>query len=406
MIGRVFVRLSLATAACAFLVGIGVRAEPQQPASAAAAPTAAEKYKNIQVLKTIPADQLPNTMQYIAASLGVQCGFCHVQGPDGWHFESDDRQAKGTARKMMQMMFAFNAGPNDITLTCATCHHGRGEPERTPPLAQDMTPEDLRLAQQRAAARGAGPAGAAASAEGSQGTGRQGPGGAPAAPGAAGGRGPQRPAETVDQVLDKYVAALGGQAALAQAKTRVMQGTATTRDQQTLPIKVQEKASGQYRIDIDAKPAPTIRGFDGKDAWVQAFGNVHALEGVQADQAHRLADLGLPLNIRQRYPSLAVQRYANLDGTPTIVVVARNGDVTEQMQFGRESGLLLRRTIATRTPLGNLLEQADYKDYRDAGGVKAPFEVRYATWNQVSTQKFTEIKVNAPVDDAAFAQPK
>jgi hypothetical protein len=394
LIGRDFVRLSCATAACALVIGIGVRAEQQSPTAAPAGPTAAEKYKNIQVLKNIPADQLPNAMQYITAALGVQCGFCHVREPDGWHFDADDRQAKGTARKMMQMMFAFNAGPNDITLTCATCHHGRQEPERTPPLAQELTPEEALLAQQRAPARGAG-------AQPQGGPGRQ---GGPEGRGQGRG-GPQRPTETVDQVIDKYVQAMGGQQALAAAKSRVMQGTATTRDRQTVPFKVQEKASGEYRIDIDSKPAPTVRGWDGKTAWVQAFGNAHVLEGIQADQSHRLNDLGLPLAIKQRFTSVTVGRYGNVDGTPTIILVARNGDVTEQMQFARDSGLLLRRSILTRTPLGMLLEQVDYKDYRDADGLKAPYEVRYATWNQLSTEKFTDIKVNAPVEDAVFMQP-
>src|SRR5262245_59629485 len=36
--------------------------------------------KNIQVLKDVPPDQIFLTMQYIAASLGVQCNYCHVQG--------------------------------------------------------------------------------------------------------------------------------------------------------------------------------------------------------------------------------------------------------------------------------------------------------------------------------------
>ena len=47
--------------------------------------------------------------------------------------------------------------------------------------------------------------------------------------------------------------------------------------------------------------------------------------------------------------------------------------VTEQLQFDRESGLLLRRSITTATPLGPLPEQIDYSDYRDVNGVKVPF---------------------------------
>ena len=68
--------------------------------------TAAQQFKNIQVLKDIPADQLIPAMQFITASLGVECEFCHVQDA----FEKDDKKTKVTARKMMEMMFTINQG--------------------------------------------------------------------------------------------------------------------------------------------------------------------------------------------------------------------------------------------------------------------------------------------------------
>ena len=77
----------------------------------------------------------------------------------------------------------------------------------------------------------------------------------------------------------------------------------------------------------------------------------------------------------------------------------------EQLHFDRQSGLLLRRVILTPTGFGNLLEQVDYSDYRDVSGAKVPFQVRYATWNEVLTEKFTDVKFNAPIDDAQFAKP-
>ena len=419
MIGRTSARLSLTLVFAVLPVSIGLRA--QQPPAPSAAPspapsqTAAEKYKNIQVLKDLPADQLPNAMEYIAASLGVQCGFCHVQTAEGFQYDSDDRAAKKTARQMIQMMNALNARDFEgrAIVNCATCHHGRGEPERTPPLAVEMTPEQVaaaqRLAQQRQAAaaqRGAQP-GAAPSAPGQSQPPAGGRAGAPqGGADAQQNRRPPRPTETIDQVLDKYVQALGGQAALAQAKTRVMRGTATTRNLQSAPITVQETGAGQYRIDVESKPAPIVRASSGSGVWVQAFGSVHELEGIRAQQVTRLADLSLPLTIKQRYQNLTVSRYGNIDGTDTIIVAGRPApDITEQLQFDRQTGLLMRRSIATRTALGQLPEQIDYSDYRDVKGVKVPFQVHYATWNEATTEKFTEVKLNVPVADSQFQAP-
>jgi len=52
--------------------------------------TAAQQFKNIQVLKDIPADQLIPTMQFIVGALGVDCEFCHVEHDR----DKDDKKEK------------------------------------------------------------------------------------------------------------------------------------------------------------------------------------------------------------------------------------------------------------------------------------------------------------------------
>src|SRR5436305_4933305 len=101
----------LGTVAIAVLCGImndGARAQADpagaRPNTPMAPKRADEQFKNIQVLKEIPADSLLPAMQFISASLGVECEFCHVQGA----FEKDDKKPKQTARRMIEMMSAIN----------------------------------------------------------------------------------------------------------------------------------------------------------------------------------------------------------------------------------------------------------------------------------------------------------
>ena len=103
---------------------------PQASASAAGPKKAEEQFKNIQVLKGVPAEEIFPTMQFIAASLGVECDFCHVQNA----FEKDDKKPKQTARKMMEMMFAINADNFDghREVTCYSCHRGNAHPQAIP----------------------------------------------------------------------------------------------------------------------------------------------------------------------------------------------------------------------------------------------------------------------------------
>src|SRR5450759_1586476 len=51
---------------------------PPLTAEAMKGKTAGEFYKNVKVLKDIPAANLHNAMEYITVALGVGCGYCHT----------------------------------------------------------------------------------------------------------------------------------------------------------------------------------------------------------------------------------------------------------------------------------------------------------------------------------------
>jgi hypothetical protein len=99
--------------------------EPPQPPK-----PAEEVFKNIQVLKGIPAPELMNAMRSFARSLGVQCSFCHVEGA----FDKDDKREKLTARKMVLMVRQIDTDNFEgrMRVTCWTCHRGSTSPESAP----------------------------------------------------------------------------------------------------------------------------------------------------------------------------------------------------------------------------------------------------------------------------------
>ena len=164
------------------------------------------------------------------------------------------------------------------------------------------------------------------------------------------------PTETVDQILEKYVQALGGAQVVQSAKTRVMTGTLTSREQVTSNITVQERSTGEYRIDIATQPIATIRATNGKAAWAVGGGRgggpggtppdaARDLAGFQMQQGLRLADFALPLQLKDRYRTLLVNKaYDTIDGKQVVAITGNPyPNVTEQLSFDRESGLLLRR---------------------------------------------------------------
>jgi hypothetical protein len=116
----------------------GVVAAVRSAQSATPVKKASEQFKNIQVLKDLPADQLYPTMHFMADSLGIQCVDCHVGVVGQVDGEKDDKQMKRTARKMLMMTMEINKANFDgqngnRKVTCYTCHRGSRQPLATPP---------------------------------------------------------------------------------------------------------------------------------------------------------------------------------------------------------------------------------------------------------------------------------
>jgi hypothetical protein len=92
--------------------------------------TAAERFKNVTVMKDLPASRFLDSMRSFTVALGVDCEHCHVQG----NFVSDDKPAKAMARKMYTMTHNINeqtfAGKQEVR--CYTCHKGQVDPQSTP----------------------------------------------------------------------------------------------------------------------------------------------------------------------------------------------------------------------------------------------------------------------------------
>ena len=95
---------------------------------------AEEVFKNIQMLKGMPAGRLLRVMELgYAKSLGVNCTHCHVA--DAW--DKEDKPTKQITREMNAMVAVINneqlkkiknlKGPNSI-VNCTTCHRGQVKP--------------------------------------------------------------------------------------------------------------------------------------------------------------------------------------------------------------------------------------------------------------------------------------
>jgi photosynthetic reaction center cytochrome c subunit len=359
---RAFIHTLFALAITGGLAAGAVKAHGQAPSAGDAQKTAEQAFKNIQVLKGTPADQLQPTMQFIANSLGVECSFCHVQNA----FDKDDKKTKLTARKMIEMQAAINKTHfnGDREITCYSCHHGAEHPAGIPIIAEEETPRNEFPLEE-----------------------------------------PQLP--SADQVIDKYIQAMGGADAIQKITSRVQKGTITF-GQSTFPAEVVSKAPNKRISTISTPNGENITAYDGHAGWLGSPGGRPPRDmTAQEDEAIAFdATFYLPLELKKMFNQLRVRPAAKIGKSEVYLVIGTNpGKPPVRLFFDKVSGYLLRTVRYVETPLGQNPTQVDYAEYRVDNGVKLPFKWTIARPLGRFTIEISEIHQNVPVDDSKFAKP-
>src|SRR5215467_14142426 len=126
-------KLHVSTAMLLCMLTLTAGAQTNPTAQPARPKTAGEAFKNVttSTLRGLTVDDFIGAMGVMAAGLGFDCADCHRNaGFDTVNWADDSMPTKVAARKMIDMMTAFNrtnfAGVQVVT--CWTCHHGREIP--------------------------------------------------------------------------------------------------------------------------------------------------------------------------------------------------------------------------------------------------------------------------------------
>lgn len=340
---------------------------------------AEDVFKNVQVLKGISVNEFMGTMGFFSASLSLNCTDCHVSDSSGdWGKYADDTALKRTARRMILMVNALNKNSfgGRRAVTCYSCHRGTTRPKVIPSLAEQYgtpPPDDANEIEIIRPAAGA---------------------------------------PSADQILDKYIQAIGGAQALAKLTSFVAKGTyqGYDTDLEALQMEVYAKAPGQRTVIVHMHAGDSITAFDGRAGWIASPDKPVALltlAGEDLDGVKLDAALSFPAGIKQAlggwragFPAATINERAVL-----IVQGAAAGGSRVKLFFDKESGLLVRVLRYTDTAVGTIPAQTDYSDYREISGVKMPFHW-VVTWTDgQSTIDLSEVQANVAMDAARFARP-
>jgi photosynthetic reaction center cytochrome c subunit len=351
---------------------------PAQPADQR--PKMAEDvFKNIQVLKGIPVNEFMDTMGFFSAALGLNCTGCHVaeslQDLDKF---AEDVPRKRTARRMISMVQGIDKANfgGRRALTCYTCHRGTQVPEVIPSLMEQYSvpPEDpdrIEIVHD----------------------------------------GPNEP--TADQILDKYIGALGGAERLAAVTSFIAKGTIEGYDTYhvKVPLEIYAKAPHQRKMIYHTQNGDTTSVFDGQKGWLAAVDKplplLVLLPGAELDAAKLDADLCFPGGIKRAlnqwktgFPVTAIN-----NKEVNVIQGSGAGGSRFKLYFDAKTGFLVRQLRYTDTPVGMVPTEVDYSDYREVAGVRMPHKIVITWTDGQSNVLLTDVQPNAAVDATLFAKP-
>jgi outer membrane lipoprotein-sorting protein len=337
-----------------------------------------EVFKNVQLLRGIPVKEFMGTMGFFSASLGMNCVECHVEESGGdWGRYADETDLKRTTRRMMGMVNTLNQSMfgGRRVVSCYSCHRGTNRPQVIPDLAVQygdaiiLEPDEI-LTQ------------------------------APGAP-------------SPDQVIDKYIQAIGGAERLARVTSFAAQGVYQGFDDyQKHPLEVYASAPGQRATIVHGGFGDSSWIFDGRNGWVGAPKvaapvPVVPLTGGDLEGARVEAALAFPAQLKGLLVEWRVGDPAIIDDRDVHVLQGKQapGGLPIKLYFDPMTGLLLRLVYFNQTPVGRIPTRIDYADYRDISGIRMPFKWTITWTDGRSVTEINSVQVNVPVDARRFAKP-
>jgi outer membrane lipoprotein-sorting protein len=317
-------------------------------------------FKNIQVLKGIPVREFMNTMGFFSAATNLNCVDCHSPQSEDLAGYAIDTPRKQTARRMVLMVNQINQtqfGGRKM-VTCYTCHRANDRLEVIPA----GTVQSVKKI-------------------------------------------------SADQILDKYIQAIGGAAPVAKLTSFVAKGMYEGYDTLSakVPVDIFANSPNQLTTVVHTQNGDSVTTYDGKNGWIAAADKlmrVLPLDGGDLEGAKMDAVLSFPARIKQDFQWRTGFPSVSIDDQPVEVIQnAARGATGAKLYFDSESGLLVRQVRFVDTAVGVIPTQIDYSDYRDVAGVKVPFK-RVITWTDGrSTIELSQVQPNVRIEAAQFAKP-
>jgi outer membrane lipoprotein-sorting protein len=221
-------------------------------------------------------------------------------------------------------------------------------------------------------------------------------------------------AQTVEEVISKYVQTRGGLEKIKSVKSERVTGTISFGAEAEGGFVVERERPLKMHMEITLNGQPFIRTYDGKSSgWIyNPFAPNPSVQAMTADDLRNIfdeADFDGPfVDYQAKGNKLEFVDKEEVLGKTAYKIKLTNklGDVS-YFSFDADGGLILKwegdRMVAGKT----VPWESFFHDYRDINGIKYPFLIESDApgTNQVQKIMAQKIETNMPIDQARFGKP-
>jgi hypothetical protein len=213
---------------------------------------------------------------------------------------------------------------------------------------------------------------------------------------------------TLDRILDRYEAAVGGRKAWDKLTSRVIKGTMVISSSgQVWILEVYQQDPDKYLNVTTIPPQHKIElGFNGVVGWSKdSVQGARKLTGLQLDMAKHMSLFNEEVKLRDAFPKMEFLGTERIDGRNSYAVRTTTAEgYTGTMYFDTESGLRVRVTSTNvkGQTYDDFIEK--YCDLPDPG-IKYPCQRREVYPTFTVTVRYGEIRHNVAIDQSLFVPP-
>lgn len=215
-------------------------------------------------------------------------------------------------------------------------------------------------------------------------------------------------AQTAEEIINKHIAAVGGQEAIRAFKSaKFTQSTiAPGQSIDATATVIFDKAS---RIDMSMMGNDILVVTKGDAGWVKQ--GTAAPRDLPAEQLKVImASITLPglelVNASAKGDKIEFKGKEVVDGQPMLVVSANVQGSPATLYLDPDTYLIAARKGSVQA-MGQTVEASiAYDDYRKAGNLTLPYRAKTEAMGQAATVKLTALEVNPTIDESIFEKPK